>query len=47
MGFALDYAEYASDIVEVLVESLTLPETPISMKIARLYLVSDILHNSR
>lgn len=33
-------------IVEVLSESLTLKETPIPTKVARLMLVSDILHNS-
>lgn len=33
-------------VVEVLTESLTLKETPIPTKVARLMLVSDILHNS-
>jgi U2-associated protein SR140 len=33
-------------IVQVLTEALTLPETPLSTKIARLFLVSDILYNS-
>ncbi|XP_057419830.1 protein RRC1 isoform X2 [Lotus japonicus] len=46
MGFALDNADAAGEIVEVLTESLTLRETPIPTKIARLMLVSDILHNS-
>ncbi|CAI5480552.1 unnamed protein product [Closterium sp. Yama58-4] len=46
MAFALDHAEAATDIVEVLIESLTLLETPIPLKVARLMLVSDILHNS-
>lgn len=32
--------------MEVLTESLTLKETPIPTKVARLMLVSDILHNS-
>jgi U2-associated protein SR140 len=32
--------------VEVLTESLTLKETPIPSKVARLMLVSDVLHNS-
>lgn len=36
----------AWQIVEVLTESLTLKETPIPTKVARLMLVSDILHNS-
>ncbi|KAL5783007.1 hypothetical protein ACOSP7_008036 [Xanthoceras sorbifolium] len=46
MGFALDNADAAGEIVEVLTESLTLKETPIPTKVARLMLVSDILHNS-
>jgi U2-associated protein SR140 len=33
-------------VVEVLTESLTLKETPIPTKVARLMLVSDVLHNS-
>lgn len=31
---------------EVLGDALTLPETPIPVKMARLFLLSDILHNS-
>ncbi|XP_062163509.1 protein RRC1-like isoform X1 [Alnus glutinosa] len=46
MGFALDNADAAGEIVEVLTESLTLKETHIPTKVARLMLVSDILHNS-
>ncbi|CAK9141325.1 unnamed protein product [Ilex paraguariensis] len=46
MGFGLDNADAAGEIVEVLTESLTLKETPIPTKVARLMLVSDILHNS-
>ncbi|XP_016647608.1 PREDICTED: protein RRC1-like isoform X1 [Prunus mume] len=46
MGFALDNADAAGEIVEVLTESLTLKETPIPTKVARLMLVSDVLHNS-
>ncbi|CAA6670262.1 unnamed protein product [Spirodela intermedia] len=46
MGFALDNADAAGEIVEVLTESLTLKETPIPTKVSRLMLVSDILHNS-
>nr|CAD1840199.1 unnamed protein product [Ananas comosus var. bracteatus] len=46
MGFSLDNADAAGEIVEVLTESLTLKETPIPTKVARLMLVSDILHNS-
>ncbi|XP_050220458.1 protein RRC1-like isoform X2 [Mercurialis annua] len=46
MGFSLDNADAAGEIVEVLTESLTLKETPIPTKVARIMLVSDILHNS-
>ncbi|XP_042442122.1 protein RRC1-like [Zingiber officinale] len=46
MGFALDNADAAGEVVEVLTESLTLKETPVPTKVARLMLVSDILHNS-
>ncbi|MCL7022535.1 hypothetical protein MKW94_006788 [Papaver nudicaule] len=46
MGFALDNADAAGEVVEVLTESLTLKETHIPTKVARLMLVSDILHNS-
>ncbi|KAL3500291.1 hypothetical protein ACH5RR_039384 [Cinchona calisaya] len=46
MGFALDNADAAGEVVEVLTESLTLKETPIPTKVARLMLVSDVLHNS-
>ncbi|XP_047969744.1 LOW QUALITY PROTEIN: protein RRC1-like [Salvia hispanica] len=46
MGFSLDNADAAGEVVEVLTESLTLKETPIPTKVARLMLVSDILHNS-
>lgn len=37
---------FLPQIVEVLTESLTLKETPIPTKVARLMLVSDVLHNS-
>ncbi|XP_057865763.2 protein RRC1 [Cryptomeria japonica] len=46
MGFALDNADAAGEVVEVLTESLTLKETLLPIKVARLMLVSDILHNS-
>jgi U2-associated protein SR140 len=46
MVFALDNADAAGDVVEVLAESLTLKETPPAVKLARLFVVSDILHNS-
>eukprot|EP00249_Psilotum_nudum_P024566 c29224_g1_i2 orf=624-3833(-) len=46
MAFSLDNADAAGEVVEVLTESLTLKETPIPTKVARLMLVSDLLHNS-
>ncbi|XP_024543152.1 protein RRC1 isoform X1 [Selaginella moellendorffii] len=46
MGFALDNSEASGEVVDVLTESLTIKETPIPTKVARLMLVSDILHNS-
>ncbi|GMH42641.1 hypothetical protein BSKO_10560 [Bryopsis sp. KO-2023] len=46
MVFALDNAEAAHEVVDIVVESLTLPETPVQLKVVRLFLVSDILHNS-
>ena len=45
MVWCLEHAESAEEIVECLAESLSLLETPLAKKIARLYLVSDILHN--
>ena len=46
--FCLDHSEAADEVVGALYESLTLPPAESSMekKLARLYLVSDILHNS-
>eukprot|EP00795_Rhopilema_esculentum_P016431 gene16431-7840_t len=46
MVWSLDHADFADEIVECITESLSLLETPIPTKIARLYVVSDILHNS-
>jgi len=46
MAFALDHADVSQDVVQIITESLTLSETPIPSKVARLFLVSDILHNS-
>ena len=35
-----------TQIVEILTDALTLSETPIPTKVARLFLTSDVLHNS-
>ncbi|XP_039622431.1 U2 snRNP-associated SURP motif-containing protein isoform X2 [Polypterus senegalus] len=46
MVFCLEKAEAAEDIVGCIAESLSIIQTPLQKKIARLYLVSDILYNS-
>ncbi|XP_033760049.1 U2 snRNP-associated SURP motif-containing protein-like isoform X2 [Pecten maximus] len=46
MVWCLDHAEAAEEIVECITESLSILQTPIPKKIARLFLVSDILFNS-
>ncbi|KAE8220625.1 hypothetical protein CF319_g5881 [Tilletia indica] len=46
MMFALDHAHACDQVVDVLCQSLLIPSTPIPRKLARLYVVSDILHNS-
>jgi len=45
MIFCIEHAEAADEICECIAESLSSCETSIRKKIARLYLVSDILHN--
>ena len=46
MVFILDHADCAADVAKALVEALTASETPVPLKIARLFLVSDVLHNT-
>jgi len=47
MVFAIEHAEAADDIITILCNSLLIETTPMyPTKIARLYLISDILHNS-
>ncbi|XP_062341594.1 U2 snRNP-associated SURP motif-containing protein isoform X1 [Osmerus eperlanus] len=46
MLFCLERAEAAEEVVGCIAESLSLLQTPLQKKIARLYLVSDILYNS-
>merc|ERR1719181_1314311 len=46
MGFALDASEASEEVVQALTESLTIKKTAAPKKVARLYVVSDILHNS-
>ncbi|XP_020488939.2 U2 snRNP-associated SURP motif-containing protein isoform X2 [Labrus bergylta] len=46
MLFCLERADAAEEVVTHVTESFSLLHTPLQKKIARLYLVSDILHNS-
>jgi len=45
MIYCIDHADAAEEIVDCITESLSILETPLHKKIARLYLISDILHN--
>lgn len=46
MAFALDHAESAADVSALLIDSLTSAQSPTPLKVARLFLLSDILHNT-
>eukprot|EP01156_Anaeramoeba_ignava_P019589 Anaeramoba_ignava/a96980_11.p1 GENE.a96980_11~~a96980_11.p1 ORF type:complete len:223 (-),score=91.04 a96980_11:82-750(-) len=46
MEFVLDHPENVEEMIEMIKKSLTIFETPLKLKIARLYLLSDILHNT-
>ncbi|CAG8643854.1 1720_t:CDS:10 [Cetraspora pellucida] len=46
MAFSIDHSDAADEIVDIICKTLVIKETPIPTKVARLYLVSDILHNS-
>ena len=46
MIWCLEHAESAEEVVEMIVDSLSIAKTPLPKKLARLYLVSDILNNS-
>lgn len=45
MLFCINHSDAAEEIVECISESLLILETPLYKKIARFYLLSDILHN--
>ncbi|XP_014215051.2 U2 snRNP-associated SURP motif-containing protein [Copidosoma floridanum] len=45
MIFCIEHAEAAEEICDCILESLSILQTPANKKIARLYLISDILHN--
>ncbi|XP_072231637.1 U2 snRNP-associated SURP motif-containing protein [Leuresthes tenuis] len=46
MLFCLDRADAAEEVVGHIADSFSLLQTPLQTKMSRLYLVSDILHNS-
>ena len=45
MVWCIEHAEAGEEIVDCIAESLSILQTPLTKKIARLYLISDILHN--
>ncbi|KAG0040813.1 hypothetical protein BGZ82_008871 [Podila clonocystis] len=45
MMFCMQHADAADEIVDILVESMILPNTPQPVRLARLHLISDVLHN--
>ncbi|XP_067010744.2 U2 snRNP-associated SURP motif-containing protein isoform X2 [Anabrus simplex] len=45
MVFCIEHSEAAEEICDCIAESLSILQTQIPKKIARLYLISDILHN--
>ena len=45
MVWCIEHAEAGDEIVDCIAESLSILQTPLSKKIARVYLISDILHN--
>uniref|UniRef100_A0A182QTJ5 U2 snRNP-associated SURP motif-containing protein n=1 Tax=Anopheles farauti TaxID=69004 RepID=A0A182QTJ5_9DIPT len=46
MIFCIEHADAAEEICECITESLASNETVVKKKVARIYLISDILHNS-
>ena len=45
MVWCIEHAEAGEEIVDCIAESLSILQTPLTKKVARLYLISDILHN--
>ncbi|CAG7733273.1 unnamed protein product [Allacma fusca] len=45
MIFSIEHAESADEICQCIKESLSNPKTPLTKKIARLHVISDVLHN--
>ncbi|KAG2171985.1 hypothetical protein INT43_001462 [Umbelopsis isabellina] len=46
MAFAINHSDAADEVIDIICKSMVSDGAPLSQKIARLYLVSDILHNS-
>lgn len=46
MAFALEHGEAASEVANIIISSLLVDSTPVPRKMARLHLISDIVHNS-
>ncbi|EJD52558.1 hypothetical protein AURDEDRAFT_82199 [Auricularia subglabra TFB-10046 SS5] len=46
MVFSLDHAEAAAEIADIIVSALLVDSTAVPRKVARLFLICDILHNS-
>jgi len=44
--FIMEHAEFSDELADVVVASLMDAESPLPTKVARLFLVSDVLHNS-
>jgi U2-associated protein SR140 len=47
MQWIIEHEQNAPEIVQLLTESLTITETKLGLKLARLFLISDVLHNVR
>jgi len=46
MAFCLDHSENSAEITYIIAQSLDLLDTPLQKKLARMYLINDILYNS-
>jgi U2-associated protein SR140 len=46
MVWILDHADHATEVAEILITALIASESPIILKIAHLFLLSDVLHNT-
>ena len=46
MVWCMKHADYAEEIVECISEAISQPDISIQTRVARLFLISDLLHNS-